>query len=323
MTKPIAIIAGEPNSISSEIIFKSWKLRKQYIHKPLIIIGSAQLLNLQKKKLKYSIKIKKIENNFNTKFFDRNTLLVYDVKYKQKKPFEKISSKSNKYIFKCFSVATSLIKNNKILGFINCPVAKETLFKNKHQGVTEFLSKKAGVEGNEVMLIYNKKLSVSPLTTHIPLKHVSNKISKSRIIKKIKTINNFYKKIFNKNPNIAVLGLNPHNFSSAKKSEEKEIILPAIKAVKKIKIKVTGPIPPDVGFMLFKHQKFDVILGMYHDQVLAPFKALFNYNAINITLGLPYIRISPDHGIAKNIIGKKIANPKSLIESIKFFNLIK
>ena len=75
--------------------------------------------------------------------------------------------------------------------------------------------------------------------------------------------------------------------------------------------------------MLFKRYKLDVILGMYHDQVLSPFKALFEYNAINITLGLPYIRISPDHGVAENIIGKNVANPRSLIESIKFFNYIK
>jgi len=173
------------------------------------------------------------------------------------------------------------------------------------------------------MLIYNKKLSVSPLTTHIPLRYVSNKINKFEIIKKIKIINNFYKKIFNKNPNIAVLGLNPHNFSPAKVSEEKEIISPAIKTIKKSRIKVIGPISPDTCFMLFKRYKLDVILGMYHDQVLSPFKALFEYNAINITLGLPYIRISPDHGVAENIIGKNIANPRSLIESIKFFNYIK
>ena len=173
------------------------------------------------------------------------------------------------------------------------------------------------------MLIYNKKLSVSPLTTHIPLHQVCKKINKLRIIKKIKIINNFYKKIFNKNPNIAILGLNPHNFSQAKKSEEKEIIVPAINTIKKSRIKVIGPISPDTSFMLFKRYKLDVILGMYHDQVLSQFKALFKYNAINITLGLPYIRISPDHGVAENIIGENIANPKTLIESIKFFNYIK
>ena len=318
MTKPIAIIAGEPNSISSEIIFKSWKLRKKYIHKPLIVIGSLQLLNLQKKKLKYHIRIKEIESNFSSEDLNGKSLPVYNVEYKQKKPFQKISNKSNKYIFKCFDVATNLIKNKKIVGFINCPVSKETLFKNKYYGITEFLAKKAGIKGGEVMLIYNKKLSVSPLTTHIPINQVSNQINKSKIVKKIKIINDFYKRIFNKKPNIAVLGLNPHNFSS----EEKEIIISAIKKIGKKGIRVMGPISPDTSFMVFKKYKIDVILGMYHDQVLAPFKALFEYNAINITLGLSYIRISPDHGVAENIVGKRIANPKSLIESIKFFNCI-
>ena len=323
MTKPIAIIAGEPNSISSEIIFKSWKLRKRYAHKPLMIIGSIQLLKMQKKKLKYRIKFKKIKSNFNTKDLKGNELPIYNVDYKQKKPFQKISSKSNKYIFKSFDIAINLIKNKKIIGFINCPVSKETLFKNKYQGITEFLSKKAKVKDNGVMLIYNKKLSVAPLTTHIPLSQVSKKINKLEIIKKVKIINNFYKKIFNKNPNIAILGLNPHNFSPRKMSEEKEIIFPAIKTIKKSKIKVIGPISPDTSFMLSRRYKLDVIFGMYHDQVLSPFKTLFEYNAMNITLGLPYIRISPDHGVAENIVGKNIANPKSLIESIKFFNHIK
>ena len=323
MTKAIAIIAGEPNSISSEIIFKSWKLRKQYVHKPLIIIGSIQLLNLQKKKLKYHIKIKEIKNNFNLKSLNKGELPVYNVEYKQKKPFDKISSKSNKYIFRCFNIATKLIKKKKILGFINCPVSKETLFKNEHQGITEFLSKKAGVKDNGVMLIYNKKLATSPLTTHIPLDQVTKKINKSIIIKKVRTIYNFYKKNLKKNPKIAILGLNPHNFTTAKKSDKKNIIFSAIKIIKKSKIKVMGPISPDTSFMLSKKFKFDVILGMYHDQVLTPFKSLFKYDAINITLGLPYIRISPDHGVAEDIVGKRIANPNSLIESIKFFNYIK
>ena len=323
MNKPIAIIAGEPNSISSEIIFKCWKMRNLYIHKPLLVIGSIYLLNLQKKKLKYHIKIKKINSNFKTKDLHGSEIPVYDVDYKQEKPFQKISIKSNKYIFKCFNVAINFINNKKIIGFVNCPVSKESLFKNKYQGITEFLSKKAKVSGDEVMLIYNKKLSVSPLTTHIPLSQVSKKISKLKIIKKVKIINNFYKKIFNKKPNFAILGLNPHNFSSAKRSEEKEIIFPAVKAIKKLRIKAIGPISPDTGFTILKQYKIDVIFGMYHDQVLSTFKTLFKCDAINITLGLPYFRLSPDHGIAENIIGKNIANPKSLIESIKFFNCIK
>ena len=322
MNKCIAIIAGEPNSISSEIIFKSWKLKNQFIHKPLFVIGSIRLLNLQRKKLKYQIKIKKIDDRFRINDLKGGELPVYDIEYNQRKPFEKISNKSNKYIFKCFDAATKFVKDKKILGFINCPISKEHLFKNKYQGITEFLSRKTSRTDNEVMLIYNKKLSVSPVTTHIPLSQVNKNISQYKIVKKVKIVNNFYKKIFNKKPNFAILGLNPHNFSLSKKSEEKEIINKAIKTLIKLKIKVTGPVASDSSFMIFKKYKFDVIIGMYHDQVLTPFKALYNFKAINITLGLPYIRISPDHGVAENIIGKKIANPLSLIESIKFFNYI-
>ena len=322
INKPIAIIAGEPNSISSEIIFKNWIKKKKYIHKPLFIIGSIDILNLQKKKLNYKIKIRKINNNFIINDLKKNELPVYDVKYTQRNAFEKISSNSNNYILKCFDIAIKLINKKKILGFINCPISKESLFKKKHQGITEFLSKKFNVNGKEVMLIFNPKLSVSPITTHIPLDKVKSQIKKSKIIKKVKVIDAFYRKNFKKKPNIAILGLNPHNFSPSNKSVEKKIIYSAVKSLIKSKIKVTGPVSTDSSFVNIKKFKYDVIVGMYHDQVLTPFKALFNYKAINITLGLPFLRISPDHGVAEDITGKKIANPESLIESIKFFNNI-
>ena len=323
MNKPIAIIAGEPNSIASEIIFKSWLLRKKYKHKPFFIIGNIKLLNKQKKKLKLKVKILEINNKPFEQNIKNDNLLVYNVDYEQKKPFDLISNKSNKYIFKCFDVAIKLALYKKIVGIINCPVSKDYLFKNKHQGITEFLSKKTGEKGNEVMLIFNSKLSVSPITTHISLKKVSSEIKKNNIIKKVKIINSFYKKILKLKPKFGILGLNPHNFTHFEKAEEKIIILKAINILKKLKIKVSGPIPTDSSFMYHNRKKFDVIVGMYHDQVLTPFKAIYNYKAINITLGLPFIRISPDHGVARDIVGKKIADPTSMIESIKFFNNIK
>ena len=320
--KFISIIAGEPNSISSEIIFKSWINRKKYFHKPFFVIGSFNLLNLQKKKLNYKIKLKQIDIDFKIKDLNSNELPIYNVDYKQNKAFEKISSKSNKYIFKCIDMAIKFVKIKKSLGFINCPVSKESLFQKYHQGITEYLAKKSKKKGNEVMLIYNKELSVSPVTTHIPLKYVSSRLNQKHIIKNIKVINKFYKKYLKKKPKFAVLGLNPHNFSSLKNNEEKYVIKKAIIKLKKNKINIVGPIPADSSFTIYERYKFDVVVGMYHDQVLTPFKTLFNFNAINITLGLPYIRISPDHGVGENIIGKKIANHQSLIESIKFFNNI-
>jgi len=323
MNKPIAIVAGEPNSISSEIIFKSWMFKKQNFKKNFFVIGSFNLLNLQMKQLKYKFGIKRINENFSNEDLMGNRLPVLDVNCNQKKPFEKISTKSNKYIINCFSAALKLTKKKKISGFINCPVSKETLFKKKHQGVTEFLAKKSDIKDNGVMLIYNKKLAVTPITTHIPLSQVGKKINEHKIIRKVLIINKFYKKYFKKRPNFAVLGLNPHNFSSNKKVNEDKMIYRAVKKLKKLRIRVNGPIAPDSSFVIYKKYKFDIIVGMYHDQVLTPFKALFYFNAINITLGLPYIRVSPDHGVAENITGKKIANPDSLIESIRFFNNIK
>ena len=322
MIKSIAIVAGEPNSISSEIIFKSYKLKKKYAHKPFFVIGNIKTLNLQKKKLGYKIKIKEISKNFNIKDIKGNFLPVYNIKYSQKKAFQKITAGSNKYILNCFAAAIYFIKHKKIIGLINCPVKKETLFKNKYQGVTEFIAKKINYIGNEVMLIYNKKLSVSPITTHVPVKEISKQITKNKIVKKISIINKFYLQNFNKKPNIHILGLNPHNFSPNKNSEEKLSIIPAIKKLREKKIKAKGPIPADTSFLFNKKNKPDVIVGMYHDQVLLPFKTVFKYDAINVTIGLPFIRVSPDHGVAENITGKNIANPKSLIESIKFFNLI-
>jgi 4-hydroxythreonine-4-phosphate dehydrogenase len=323
MKKPIAIIAGEPNSISSEIIFKSWKSKNKYKHKPFFIIGSVQLLNSQMKKLKYNIKIKKIDNNFKMKDLLKKELPVYDIHYNQKKPFENLSSRSNIYILKCFDLASKLANKKKIIGFINCPISKEFLFKNKYQGVTDYLSKKESKKNNAVMLIFNNKLSVSPITRHITIDQVCKKINNLEIVNNVKTINNFYKKYFSKKPNFALLGLNPHNYYSSKRSKIKKKIDKAIKTLKSKKINIKGPVASDTSFMLFKKYKFDVIVGMYHDQVLTPFKALYEFKAINLTLGLPYIRISPDHGIAQDILGKKIANPDSLIESIKFFNFIK
>ncbi len=322
MSKIIGIIAGEPNSISSEIIFKSWKLKKNFSHKKFIIIGSINLLKLQMKKLNFKIKLNEINSSINLNNIKKDSINVLNVGYNQKKAFQKISTASNKYIKKCFDIALELIRKKKILGIINCPVAKESLFNKKHQGITEFLSKKSGVFGNEVMLIFNKKLSISPVTTHIPFIQIGRNISKNSIIEKVRTINKFYVKYFKKKPHIGILGLNPHNFSNLKFSEEEKIINPAIKIIKKMKIRVTGPVSPDTSFLVAQKYKFDVLVGMYHDQVLTPYKALFKYDAINVTLGLPYFRVSPDHGVANNIMGKNIANPKSLIESIKFFNYI-
>ena len=141
-----------------------------------------------------------------------------------------------------------------------------------------------------------------------------------KIYEKVITVNKFYLKKMGFKPKICVLGLNPHNYELLSDSEEKRIILPAIKKLIKKGINVKGPVPADTAFINSK--SYDILIGMYHDQVLGPYKTIFNFNAINITAGLPYLRVSPDHGTGKDIVKKNLANPLSLIESIKFFKPI-
>ena len=171
------------------------------------------------------------------------------------------------------------------------------------------------------MLIYNNKLAVSPITTHLDLKEVSKKITIPLIVNKVVKINSWYLSNFNKKPKIGILGLNPHNSELRKNSEEKKKIIPAINRLKKLNINTAGPLVTDTIFMNYKD--YDVIVGMYHDQVLTPFKTIFKFNAINITLGLKYFRASPDHGTAINLIGKNKANYLSLLSSINFLNNFK
>ena len=192
--------------------------------------------------------------------------------------------------------------------------------KGKTPGITEYLANKTKNKNEVVMLIFNDKLSVSPLTTHIALKNVHKHISKKKIYTHVKLITNFYKTNFNKKPKIAITGLNPHCESNFKDCEEKTIIIPAIKRLKSKNIKVDGPFPADTIFIKEHLKNYDVVIGMYHDQVLSPIKTLFNFNAINITLGLPFVRISPDHGPNFAMLGKNLSNPKSLMQALKFLD---
>ena len=169
------------------------------------------------------------------------------------------------------------------------------------------------------MLINNKDTSVSPITTHLDLKDVPKKINKQLIISKVKTINQNFKKLFKRKPKICILGLNPHNAELRKNSEEVKVIIPSILKLKKLKINIKGPFIADTIFIK-EFKKFDVIVGMYHDQVLAPFKSIYKFDAINITLGLKYLRLSPDHGVAIDLIGKNKANISSLLNCIDFLD---
>jgi len=313
--KPIIVLAGEPNSVFSEIFFKSMKKK---IKSPIILIASKKLIISQMNELGFKIELNEID--ITSCLQNRlKSINILNVDYKFKKPFQNISYKSKKYLNDCFTLALKLLKKKITNKFINGPISKKHFLNKKFLGITEFLANKTNTK-KYAMLIYNKDLSVSPITTHLPLKFVSKKISKNSIIQKINLINHFFKNTLKKKPTIGVLGINPHCETIDKFDEDKKILVPAIKFLKKRGLDIKGPFPSDTMFLKQNRKFFDIIVGMYHDQVLTPIKTIYEYDAINITLGLPFIRVSPDHGPNEKMIKKNLSDPSSLTKAIKFLD---
>ena len=289
--KPILIVPGQLNSIFFEIFFKSLRLKK--FKSPLILIYSEKILKEQLKKFRFNKNIKIIDPNLIKKYkLNNNKINLINIPFVGTK--NKISYQ-NIFLERCFDKAFSILSSGFTKKFINGPINKKNFLNKKYLGITEYISKKFKFD-DVAMLIYNKKLSVCPVTTHLPLKLVSKRITSKSIRKKTTLIKSFYKKNFGFNPKIAVTGLNPHCESIHKYNEDDKILRPVIKSLYKSKFKIYGPYSADTVFLKKNRLKFDVIIGMYHDQVLSPMKTIFEHDAINITLGLPFLRISPDHG---------------------------
>ncbi len=309
--KPILIVAGEPKSIFFEIFFKS--IKKNKFQSPLILIASKKIVLSQMKRHKYLKKINLINTkNLKKLSFNNKKINLIDV-------FCKNISNPNSYVKNCFDISFKIIKSGFTNKLLNGPIDKTKFLNKKFLGITEYISKKFQSK-NFAMLIYNKKLSVCPITTHLPLRLVHKSINQKTIKEKVILINNFYKKNFGFTPKIAITGLNPHCESILKFSEDQKIIKPAVKFLNKRGYKVKGPFAADTIFLRQNRSDYDVIIGMYHDQVLSPIKTLHEYNAVNITLGLPFFRVSPDHGPNKKMFNKNLSNPLSLIQSIKFLD---
>jgi len=311
----ILIVMTEPKSIFLEILFKYFSSKNFKSNtKKISVVGNISLLKKEIKKKKFKIKLNEV---LDIKKSKKNFINLIDIKISKKSKYINFS----KYISDCFDKSLSILKKNKNIALLNGPVNKKTFLKKKYLGITEYLAKKTNSK-NPVMLIYNKKLSVSPITTHLPIKYVSKNIKKSEIIKKVKSINSFFIKNLNKKPKIALLGLNPHCETIEKKGEEQKEIIPAIKQLRSERLNITGPFSADTFFIKKNIDYYDVVVGMYHDQVLTPLKTLYNFDAINITIGLPFIRVSPDHGPNTTMYGKNKSDPSSIFCAMDFFNKI-
>ena len=315
-SKPIIIINGDPKSIFLEIFFKSLEYKKY--KSPIILVSSLKLIQNQMKILNIKKDINVINSNLSNIKNTKNSINLVNIENETRKNQKDID---NTFIENCFKKSNELLSDLNTHKLINGPISKKEFLKKKFPGITEYLAKKSKI--NKIaMLIYNENLSVCPVTTHLPIKKVAKNITEKSIKEKVYLITEFYKKFRKIRPKIGVVGLNPHCETTDKINEDADIVLPAIIKLKKKGFNISGPHSADTIFLRQNRTKFDVILGMYHDQVLTPLKSIYEYDAINITLGLPYIRISPDHGPNKKMFGKNLSNPLSLIKAISFLDKI-
>ena len=201
------------------------------------------------------------------------------------------------------------------------PIQKSALYEAgfSHPGHTEFLAELSGSGTIPVMMLANSKLRVVPLTIHIALKDVPTQLTTELIVERCRITHHSLKDAFGvTSPRLAIAGLNPHaGEDGAMGFEEQTIMRPAIEQLRGEGIDVIGPLPADTMFHEEARANYDVALCPYHDQALIPVKTLDFHGGVNVTLGLPFIRTSPDHGTALDIAGKGIARPDSLIAALK------
>jgi len=288
--KSISILLTDPDSINELLLLKSYKFLKKCRLKKIYFVGDKNLFN----KIFY-----KFNNN-------------------QKFEFIHIDYNNNWtiYLKKTIKISTELFNNKKISYVINLPLNKKKFFKNQYNGFTEFFSKNLDNKKDENMLLFNKNFSVCPLTTHIEIKKVESQINKGKLVKTIKNLSYFYKTIIKKKIKIVVLGLNPHASKDLpNNNKDREVISKVIKNLKG-KVDIEGPVSADTAFYKTNNK---VYVGMYHDQVLIPFKMKNKFDGLNITIGKKIIRLSPDHGTGKELIKKPhLINNYSFLSCIKF-----
>ena len=319
--KKIIYSPGEPSGIGPDLIIQlSCSTFWNQINIPIACIADPELLIDRANTLGKKIKIKEISNPGELKKNKRNEIQVIKIAKCPNTKYGKLHRSNAKYVLDNLNYGIDTALTNKKVGLVTGPISKENIISidKKFSGHTEHIQKLTKSK-NVLMLLGSEKLKVALATTHIPLKAVPKKITKSLIINKAIILDDELKNKFKiKNPQITLLGLNPHAGEGGKiGSEEKEILLPAVKELRKKKINISYPKSADTAFTKKGLKETDAFLGMYHDQVLPVLKALSFGSAVNVTLGIPIVRTSVDHGVALDMAGSGKSDTASLKEAIK------
>ncbi|MCH5312228.1 MAG: 4-hydroxythreonine-4-phosphate dehydrogenase PdxA [Prevotella sp.] len=328
----LAITMGDPAGIGPEIVAKSFMEDRVYEQCRPIVTGDAGIMERAVKLLNLPLKVNAVSSVSDAKF-ERGTMDVYDLKCcnADTLKFGEVQAEAGNAAFLAITTAIDLAMKNEVDGTVTAPLNKAALNLAGHHfdGHTEIYAHFTGTK-KYAMLLADANMRVIHVSTHVSLREACDRCKKERIIEVTELINDACKMFGIENPRIGIAGLNPHSSDNGLFGweEEKEII-PAVEELKKRGFNVDGPIPPDTLFAKAKCGQYDGCVAMYHDQGHIPFKVVgFNWNketgkmetveGVNITLGLPIIRVSVDHGTAFDVAGKGIASPDALLLSIDY-----
>ncbi len=321
MTKVILISAGDPDSISTEITIKAIQHSKMNRNIRPVVVSNSKIIENCKKSIGSKIQLNEIKDKVNFSDFKENFLNILSIKLPNDNIFENRGTKYASFIKDSIVTCVKTEMNSVASAIVTNPISKNMMYKSgfNFQGHTDFLASLSKYKKNPVMMLVIKDLKTIPLTIHVPLKNVPKLISKNLLELTISIAKESLVSLFNiSKPRIIITGLNPHAGEKGDiGDEEKKIIIPAINEAKKEQnCFLEGPVSADAAFSSEKRKVYDVVICMYHDQALIPIKTLDFFNGVNVTLGLDFIRTSPDHGTGFDIAGKNIANPNSLIAAI-------
>ena len=312
----VGISIGDVNGVGIEVVLKTFEDKRMLDFCTPVLFGSSKIISSHKKILNIETNIHEINSIQQIKDGEVNLLTIWkeDVMLE----IGSATKIGGQYAFKSLNEATKSLKKGEIDLLITAPINKETIQSEEFNfsGHTEFLER--NLDGESLMILMNDFLRIGLITGHIPISKIAESITPELIESKVKILNNSLKQDFNINkPKIAVLGLNPHSGDNGViGQEENEMIKPTITSIHESGIFVYGPYAADGFFGSEAYKQFDGVLAMYHDQGLAPFKALTFGNGVNFTAGLSHVRTSPDHGTAFDISGKGKANSDSFKEAV-------
>jgi 4-hydroxythreonine-4-phosphate dehydrogenase len=321
---PLALTLGDPAGIGPDITLLAWAARRREPIPPFVVLGDAAVLAARAKALGLSVPIAEIADPETAPglFADALPLLPVDVSGNviAGRPDQAAMPAVKQSIER----AVRLVQQGAARAVVTNPISKAMLYRAgfAFPGHTEYLASLASTDGQAllpVMMLVSGPLKVVPVTIHIPLHEVPRALTKDLILAVIETTAKDLGRFFGiERPRLAVTGLNPHAGEDGSLGrEEIDIITPAIEAAKRKGLDVTGPHPADTLFHAGARATYDAAIAMYHDQALVPFKTLAFEEGVNVTLGLPFVRTSPDHGTAFAIAGTGKARPTSLIEALR------